>query len=171
MGTLYYPPNADGIRWFIQDVFPIVRRYLPNVKLTVVGKNPPKDFLRFADESQGSIVITGYVPELDPYFAESTMMVIPVRAGGGMRVRILESFARAMPVVTTTIGLEGIQAHPGKDVLVADDPNDFAGAVVQLLNDRALQDQLAVNGRHLAESIYDWHVILRDMEKVYRQFS
>jgi len=169
MGTLYYPPNADGIRWFIQDVFPLVRQSIPQVKLTVVGKNPPKDFLRFADESQGSIIITGYVPELDPYFAESTMMVIPVRAGGGMRVRILEAFARAMPVVTTTVGLEGIQAKPGKDVLVADDPKDFASAVIRLLNDKALQDQLSINGRRLVESKYDWQVTLKDLEKVYRQ--
>ncbi len=169
MGTLYYPPNADGIRWFIQDVFPLVRQSLPQIKLTVVGKNPPKDFLRFADESQGSIIITGYVPDLDPYFAESTIMVIPVRAGGGMRVRILEAFARAMPVVTTTVGLEGIQAQPGKDVLVADDPKDFAGAVIRLLNDKALQDQLSLNGRHLVESKYDWQVTLKDLEKVYQQ--
>jgi len=124
MGTLYYPPNADGIRWFIQDVFPLVQRALPNVKLTVVGKGPPKDFLRAAEESNGRIGMTGYVPELGPYFAASTMMVIPVRAGGGMRVRILEAFARAMPVVTTTVGLEGIEAEPGTDVLIADLPQD-----------------------------------------------
>ncbi len=171
MGTLYYPPNADGIRWFIQDVFPLVRRSLPDVKLTVVGKNPPKDFLRFADESQGSIVMTGYVPDLDPYFAESTLMVIPVRAGGGMRVRILEAFARAMPVVTTTVGLEGIQAQPGEDVLVADGPDDFAGAVIRLLNDKALQDRLAINGRRLVERKYDWHITLQNLDKVYQQIG
>jgi glycosyltransferase involved in cell wall biosynthesis len=168
MGTLYYPPNADGIRWFIQEVFPLIRRVLPGVKLTVVGKNPPKDFLRFAEESQGSIVTTGYVPDLDPYFAESKIMVIPVRAGGGMRVRILEAFARAMPVVTTTVGLEGIQAQPGKDVLVADNPDDFADSVIHLLNDKALQDQLSINGRHLVERKYDWQITLKDMEKVYQ---
>lgn len=171
MGTLYYPPNADGIRWFIQDVFPLVRRSLPEVKLTVIGKNPPGDFLRFADESQGSIVITGYVPDLDPYFAESTMIVIPVRAGGGMRVRILEAFAHAMPVVTTTVGLEGIQAQPGKDVLVADGSDDFADSVIRLLNDKALQDQLSINGRRLVERKYDWQITLKDLEKVYQQIG
>ena len=171
MGTLYYPPNADGIRWFIQDVFPLILRSLPKAKLTVVGKNPPKDFLRFANESQGSIVITGYVPDLDPYFAESTLMVIPVRAGGGMRVRILEAFARAMPVVTTTVGLEGIQAQPGEDVLVADDPKDFADSVIRLLTDKTLQDQLSVNSRRLAEKKYDWQITLKDLEKVYQQFG
>ena len=171
MGTLYYPPNADGIRWFIQDVFPLVQRSLPNVKLTVVGKNPPKDFLRFSEESNGHIVITGYVPELDPYFAASTIMVIPVRAGGGMRVRILEAFARAMPVVTTTVGLEGIEAEPGLDVMVADTPDEFSRSVIDLLSNKNLQTQLATNGRRLAEGKYDWQVVLSHLENVYKTFS
>jgi len=168
MGTLYYPPNADGIRWFIQDVFPLVQRSLPNVKLTVVGKNPPKDFIHAADESNGRIIMTGYVPELDPYFAASTMMVIPVRAGGGMRVRILEAFARAMPVVTTTVGLEGIAAEPGSDVLVADTPDDFSRSVVELLTNKNLQMKLAINGRRLAEQKYDWQIVLSRMDNIYK---
>lgn len=168
MGTLYYPPNADGIRWFMQDVFPLVQRALPNVKLTVVGKNPPKDFLQAAEGSNGRIVMTGYIPELDPYFAASTMMVIPVRAGGGMRVRILEAFARAMPVVTTTVGLEGIEAKPGSDVLVADLPEDFSRSVVELLTNKDLQDKLSINGRRLAEQKYDWQVVLSKMDKIYQ---
>ena len=171
MGTLYYPPNADGIRWFMQEVFPLVQRVLPAARLTVVGKNPPSDFLRLAQESQGSIAMTGYVPELDPYFAEASIMVIPVRAGGGMRVRILEAFARAMPVVTTTVGLEGIDAQPGKDVLVADEPKDFANSVIRLLNDASLQNRLSMNGRHLVMAKYDWQVTLKTLETVYQKFG
>ena len=168
MGTLYYPPNADGIRWFIRDVFPLVQRVLPNVKLTVIGKNPPKDFLHTAEESNGHITITGYVSELDPYFAASTMMVIPVRAGGGMRVRILEAFARAMPVVTTTVGLEGIDAESSSDVLVADTPEDFSRSVVELLTNKDLQMKLSTNGRRLAVQKYDWQVVLSKMKEVYK---
>jgi len=169
MGTLYYPPNADGIRWFFREVFPLICREIPQTKLTIVGKNPPKDFLQFAQESQGSIVVTGYVPDLDPYFAESCLMVIPVWAGGGMRVRILEAFTRGMPVVTTTVGLEGIQAKPGSDVLVADTPVEFANAVVELLMDRELQARLSLNGRRLAEEKYDWQVVLSRLEDVYQR--
>jgi len=116
-------------------------------------------------------VIAGLVPDLDPCFTDSTLAVIPVRAGGGMRVRILEAFARAMPVVTTTVGLEGIQAQPGRDVLVADRPADFADAVIRLLSDKALQTQLSTNERCLVESNYDWQVILKDLDNVYRQFA
>ncbi len=83
MGTLYYPPNADGIRWFIQQVFPLIRQKLPGVKLTIIGKNPPKDFLKLAADGMSGILTTGFVPELDPYFAKSAVSVVPVRAGGG----------------------------------------------------------------------------------------
>lgn len=171
MGTLYYPPNADGIRWFVQEVFPLIRNTISRVRLTIIGKNPPADFLKLAADEGSGVVVTGFVPELDPYFAQSALMVVPVRAGGGMRVRILEAFARAMPVVTTTVGLEGIQAQPGRDVLVEDEPKAFADAVNNLLNDKALQEQLSVNGRRLAEEKYDWQVILKDMNKVYERFS
>ena len=169
MGTLYYPPNADGIRWFVEEVFPLIRSKVTGATLTIIGKNPPKDFLKLAEDKNNGIVVTGFVPELDPYFAESGLTVIPVRAGGGMRVRILEAFARAMPVVTTTVGLEGIQAQPGRDVLVADSSDDFADAVIRLLNNEELQDQLSTNGRHLVETKYDWQVTLKDLDKVYRQ--
>lgn len=171
MGTLYYPPNADGIRWFVKEVFPHIRDKVPGAQLTIIGKNPPGDFLKLAEDENNGIAVTGFVPDLDPYFAKSALTVVPVRAGGGMRVRILEAFARAMPVVTTTVGLEGIQAQPGRDVLVEDMPIAFADAVVKLLKDKSLQDQLSVNGRRLAEEKYDWQVILNEMNKVYEQFK
>lgn len=171
MGTLYYPPNADGIRWFLHEVFPLVRKQMPKITLTIVGKNPPRDFLRLAENPENGVIVTGFVEDLDPCFANSALMVIPVRAGGGMRVRILEAFARAMPVVTTTIGLEGIQAQPGKDVLVADTSSDFADAVVNLLRDKTLQATLATNSRQLVESKYDWQVVLGELDKTYQRLA
>ncbi len=171
MGTLYYPPNADGIRWFLQEVLPLVRKKMPDVTITIIGKNPPKDFVRLAEDPKSGVSVTGFVEELDPYFAKSALMVIPVRAGGGMRVRILEAFARAMPVVTTTIGLEGIDAQPGTDVLVADTPADFADAVLRLMQDQSLQASLASNGRQLVESRYDWQVVLGELDKTYERLA
>lgn len=171
MGTLYYPPNADGIRWFVQEVFPLVRQKMPKVTLTIVGKNPPKDFVRLSEDPESGVKVTGFVEELDPYFAKSALMVIPVRAGGGMRVRILEAFARAMPVVTTTVGLEGIQAEPGTEVLVKDTPPDFAASVLSLLQDKKLQTQLALNGRRLVETRYDWQVVLGELDKTYARLA
>jgi glycosyltransferase involved in cell wall biosynthesis len=169
LGTLHYPPNADGIRWFIQEVFPLVQRQLPNVTLTIVGKNPPPDFVQLAQEQPQSIQVTGYVEDLTPYFERAAVTVVPVRAGSGMRVRILEAFARGMPAVTTTVGLEGIDARPGEDVLVADTPEDFARDVQAVLLDPKIQVKLAQNGRLLAEQKYDWQQVLCMMESLYRE--
>jgi glycosyltransferase involved in cell wall biosynthesis len=167
LGTLHYPPNADGIRWFAREVFPLIRQVVPEASLTIIGKNPPLDFLQMADAEPAAIQVTGYVDDLTPYLERAAMMVVPLRAGGGMRVRILEAFARAMPVVTTTVGLEGIDARPGEDVLVADSPEDFSQSVLSLLSDRELQERLCANGRALAVSRYDWQVVLKDMEAIY----
>lgn len=171
LGTLHYPPNADGIRWFLQEVFPLVRQQVSQATLTIVGKNPPRDFLEAASSQPQSLTVTGYVTDLVPFIQQAALMVVPVRAGGGMRVRILEAFARAMPVVTTTVGLEGIDARPGEDVLVADTPQDFASAVVRLLGDAGLQARLAANGRRLAESRYDWQVVLKTMGEMYQSIE
>ena len=168
LGTLHYPPNADGIRWFILNVFPIIREHVPDVTLTIVGKNPPQDLVQLASNQSQSITVTGYVPELKPYMEEAALMVVPVRAGSGMRVRILEAFARAMPVVTTTIGLEGIDARVGEDVLVEDTSSSYASAVIKLLKDKTLQAQLAANGRRIAQERYDWKTGLRGLDKVYK---
>ena len=171
LGTLHYPPNADGIRWFVNEVFPIIRQAAPGAELTIIGKNPPPDFMELASQYPGAIEVTGYVNELEPYLERSALMVVPVRAGGGMRVRILEAFARGMPVVTTTIGLEGIEARPGEHVLVEDTASGFADAVVSLLNDPASQERLGVNGRRLAVQRYDWREVLRTLDQVYQGIS
>ncbi len=167
LGSLNYPPNADGIRWFLQEVFPRVRQQMPQVTLTLIGKSPPADFVELARQQPEAIRVTGYVDDLTPYMEAAALMVVPVRAGSGMRVRLLEAFARAMPAVTTTIGLEGIAATHEEHVLLADTPVDFANQTLRLLQDEALQARLAQNGRLLAETRYDWQIALRQMDAVY----
>jgi polysaccharide biosynthesis protein PslH len=171
LGTLHYPPNADGIRWFIQSVFPLVLEKLPQAHLTVIGKNPPDDFLHEAGRIPGSLTVTGYVPDLKPYFSDAAVIVVPVRNGGGMRVRILEAFAYGMPVITTSAGLEGIDANVDHDILVKDDPVEFAAAIVHLIQNPELQDRLAINGRKLAEEKYHWRVALRLVDQVYEKIK
>jgi glycosyltransferase involved in cell wall biosynthesis len=167
LGTLHYPPNADGIRWFFNEVFPLVREQVSNATLTIIGKNPPQDFIELAERNPGVIKVTGYVDDLRPYLEESALMVVPVRAGGGMRVRILEAFAYAMPVVTTTVGLEGIHGTPDHDVIVADTPADFANRTAELLENASLQERLSTNGRELATNKYDWQAVLAAMRPIY----
>jgi len=143
----------------------------PGAHLTIIGKNPPPDFLEQAEQDAQHLRVTGYVEELDPYLAEAAIMVVPVRAGGGMRVRILEAFARGMPVVTTTVGLEGIDAQDGQEVIVRDDPVSFAQAVVDLLRHPERQAQLAEAGRRLAVDRYDWQAALKTLDGVYDQIE
>ena len=171
LGTLHYPPNADGVRWFLQEVFPLVRKRIPGVNLTIVGKNPPNDLIQSARENPDWITVTGYVPGLRPHLQSSALVVIPVRAGSGMRVRILDAFAFGMPVVTTTVGLEGIDARHGEHVLVGDTAGEFAENVIFLLGDEDLQDKLSLNGRRLVEERYDWKAALKRMNKIYGEFG
>jgi glycosyltransferase involved in cell wall biosynthesis len=135
--------------------------------LTIVGPRPARDLVTLARRQPGVVRVTGYVPDVTPYFAHAGVVVVPVRAGAGMRVRILEAFARAVPVVTTTVGLEGIEAEPGRDVLVADTAEALAAAVVRVLRDPALAAELAVRGRRLVEARYDWRVALAGLDRVY----
>jgi glycosyltransferase involved in cell wall biosynthesis len=167
LGTLHYPPNADGIRWFANEVFPLVQAREPGATLTIVGKNPPADFFQLQEKYPQSITVTGYVEDLTPYFEKAEVMVIAVRAGGGMRVRILEAFARGMPVVTTTVGLEGIEAVPGEQVLVKDSPPEFAESALELMANPDLAEKIARSGRKLAENKYDWQVVLGRMDSIY----
>jgi glycosyltransferase involved in cell wall biosynthesis len=171
VGTLFYPPNADGVRWFMQQVFPLVRERIPDAHLTVVGPRPPRDLVQAGLSNRPAITVTGYVPDLGPYFESAALMVVPVRVGSGMRVRILEALARGMPVVTTTTGLEGIDAVNGEHLLVADEPLEFAQAVVQLLGDKPRGQQLGENGRRLIEEKYDWQVVLPKLESVYQSLA
>ena len=167
LGTLHYPPNADGIRWFLREIFPLIKRQVPEATLTIVGKNPPRDLFGMAARYAGDVSITGYVPRLEPYLNRSAVLVVPVRVGGGMRVRILEALAFAIPTVTTTVGLEGIDAIPGEHVLVGDEPHVFASHVVSLLRDEFAQATLSENGRRLAEARYDRHRVLKKLDLIY----
>jgi len=168
LGTLHYAPNAQGIRWFLQQVLPLVRESRPDARLTIVGPNPPRDFVSAAQEDPRGIRVTGYVEDLLPWWQEAALAVVPVLSGSGMRVRILEALSRGVPVVTTTIGMEGIEAQDGVHLLVADDPAEFARAVIRLLDDPQLQGRLAANGRKLAVERYDWRSVLTALDAVYQ---
>lgn len=171
VSTLFYPPNADGVRWFLREVFPIVQSQIPNVTLSVVGPRPPKDIVEFGAQHSDCVQVTGYVLDLQEYFERAALMVVPVRAGSGMRVRILEALARGMPIVTTTTGVEGIDAINEKHLLVSDEPEKFASAVVRLLKDRTLAKTLALQGRQLAEQKYDWQAVLPKLSVLYQSIG
>jgi glycosyltransferase involved in cell wall biosynthesis len=166
VGTMYWPPNIDGVLWFIHEVWPIVRERNPEIQFDVVGSRPPREIVALGGEKNG-INVTGYVPDPTPYFQRAALMVVPLRAGGGMRVKILNALAQGIPIVSTMIGYEGIAVTPGENILVGDTPEEFADAVVQLLDDRELAQRIARNGRRLAEEKYDYRRACLPLDDVY----
>jgi glycosyltransferase involved in cell wall biosynthesis len=166
MATMYWPPNVDSVLWFAREVLPQIRRAAPYAPFYVVGARPPAEVLALA-EGDPTVKVTGYVADPAPYLEESALLIVPLRAGGGMRVKILEALARGIPVVSTTIGAEGIDVTHGEHLLIADEPTAFAEAVVRVLDNRAFGDQLAEAGRRHALTRYDWRSVCPAVEQVY----
>ncbi len=154
-GKLDYRPNRDGLRWFCTRVWPLIRNEVPTVEFIVAGSGASLDqrWLR-----QPGIQSLGYLDDRE--FAQALgsawVSVVPIQAGSGMRVKILESFLWSTPVVTTNIGIEGIAATPNEHVRIGDTPEEFAGHVVDLLRDRLLAQEQGQAARRLAEELYDW---------------
>lgn len=167
LGTMFYLPNADGVLWFAREVYPRIRARLPQVRFSIVGPHPPPEVRALANPEAG-IVVTGYVLDVEPIIRRSSVLVVPLRAGSGMRVKILTALAQGLPVVTTSLGYEGIAAVPGRDLLVADTPEAFAEAVLRVLTDEALARALVANGRRLIEQHYDYRLVCRKLDDVYR---
>jgi polysaccharide biosynthesis protein PslH len=168
IATMFWPPNVDGVLWFAREVYPLVRQAVPDVRFAIVGARPPPSVTRLTEDDP-SIEVTGYVDDPQPYLERSAALIVPVRAGGGMRVKILEALARGMPVVSTTIGYEGIDLTPGNELLVGDTPAAFAAALISLLNDPALGCRLAAAGRRVAENVYDWRVVNPQVDALYKR--
>jgi glycosyltransferase involved in cell wall biosynthesis len=157
IGTMFYPPNADAVRWFVAEVFGLIRAAVPDARFVVVGARPPADIAALHDPARG-IEVCGYVPDIAPLLAEAAATVVPTRAGSGMRVKILEAMAVGLPVVSTTVGAEGIAVVPETHVLIADDAPAFADAAVRLLTDPALRARLRAQAHALAVARYDWRI-------------
>jgi len=166
IATMYYPPNVDGVLWFATEVFPLIRRLAPATRFTVVGARPPMAVRRLTTRDP-NIVVTGYVENLAPVLSDAALLIVPLRSGSGMRVKILEAFARGIPVVSTSIGCEGIDVTPGEDILVADAPLSFSQAVLRLLQDTPFAERLAAKARCLVEKKYDWRTACAGIEAAY----
>jgi sugar transferase (PEP-CTERM/EpsH1 system associated) len=167
VGTMYWPPNIDAIEWFIEHIYPLVRQRRPDVQFDVVGSRPPASLLALNDAGLG-INVTGYVEDITPHLQRAGVMIVPLRAGGGMRVKILDALAQGMPIVSTTLGAEGIAVEPGRDLLIADTPEEFAQAILQLLDDPDLAARLGAAGRRLMEQTYDYRVACQPLEAIYQ---
>jgi glycosyltransferase involved in cell wall biosynthesis len=144
------PVNVRAALWFYHQVFPLVRREIPDARFVIAGYGPPPQLTALAADPQVSV--TGFVEDLDRCYKNAAVFVAPILTGGGIIVKVLDALATGTPTVSTTFGNEGILAVPGRDLLVADEPADFAAAVVKLLRDRDYAEQLGRNGHDFVEA-------------------
>lgn len=167
-GMMAYTPNYDGMAWFLDEVFPLIRREEPRARITIVGKRPPK-LLR--DRAGEGVEITGYVDDVRPYVHRSQVFVVPLRMGSGTRLKVMEALSMRRPVVSTRIGCEGIEVEDGKSILVEDNPAEFARAVVRLFRDPVLRGDLTREGAEVVHRKYDWSVVGRRMLEAYDRLA
>lgn len=163
-GSMDWYPNQDGVTYFVESVLPGIRREVPEAFLTVVGRAPPARLLALA--ARNGIEVTGRVVDVRPFIAASEVYVVPLRVGGGTRLKIFEALAMGKAVVSTRIGAEGLPLVPGEHFLCADDPADFAAAVVGLLRDPERRRALGRAGRRLVAERHSWTQVAREFESV-----
>jgi polysaccharide biosynthesis protein PslH len=167
IGTMFWLPNVDGIIWFVREILHLIRQQYPNTVFDVVGANPPKSVVELGVKDSG-VNVTGYVTDPQTYLEQAGVMVVPLRAGGGMRVKILNAMAQELPIVSTTLGCEGIAVEHEKHLLIADTPQEFAEAVVRLLDHPELGRKLSSESRKLVQSIYDYRVACEPITNLYQ---
>jgi len=159
VGLMSYEPNADAALFFAQRVFPLIQRDVPGAKFLIVGRDPTPPVRQLHDGK--SIYVTGTVPDVSDYLLKSSVVVVPLRFGGGTRIKILEALAHRKAVVSTTIGAEGIEAKPGTHLLLADSPEDLARSCTLALKDHSLRNRLGEEGFELVRDRYQWKGIER----------
>jgi sugar transferase (PEP-CTERM/EpsH1 system associated) len=165
VGAMDWLPNIDGARWFVSDVLPLIRAERPNFEVTFAGRNPKPD-IRDLGANDPRIRITGTVPDVRPYLWGAAVSIVPLRIGGGTRLKIYESMAAGAPVVSTTVGAEGLDVSDGRDILLADNPKAFAAAVLQLLREPADREQIAVSARELVAQRFSWEKVTDRFESI-----
>jgi sugar transferase (PEP-CTERM/EpsH1 system associated) len=160
-----FRPNVDAVLWFSQSVLPLIRRQSPGTRFWAVGKSPHARLAPLAGDP--GVVLTGWVEDVRPYIAGAGLYVIPLRIGGGTRLKVLEAMGMGKAIVSTALGCEGFDLVPDQELVVADDPAEFATAVVDLLRDAERRERLGRAARRFAGSRYNWKMIVPRLEKVY----
>jgi polysaccharide biosynthesis protein PslH len=166
LGSLDWRPNLDAVRLLLDQIFPAVRAKEPSARLCVVGRNPPH-WLRRQVRAAGAVSLHADVPDVRPYLARCGVMAVPLRIGGGSRLKILEALACATPVVSTRVGAEGLNLEPDRHLRVVDRVEEMASALVQCIRDPQTARTLAEQGRERVLEQYDWDTLADQLEEVW----
>lgn len=159
--------NHDGAMYFIRDIWPLLRRSRPDLKVAFVGRYPRSELL--AAHNGDDITVTGKVDDVFSYYRSATVAIVPLRSGGGTRLKIVEAMAAGTAVVSTSVGCEGLDVADGVNIVVADTAEHFAAAIERIVADDVFRGQLIRDARHLVEAHYDWELIGQRHDQVYRE--
>jgi sugar transferase (PEP-CTERM/EpsH1 system associated) len=160
--------NKDAVLYFLKDIWPAITAKRPNVKFYAVGQDPPTELIRIG-KSDRRVVVTGYVDDIRPFVVGSSAYVVPLRVGGGTRLKILDAMAMGKAIVSTSIGCEGLEVSDGKNIIISDTPGDFAEKTIELLRDKERRNWLGSAARELVEDMYSWEMIGKNLQQVYER--
>ena len=162
-GSMDWLPNEDAMLFFVRDVLPLIRHEEPSATLSIVGRAPTPAVVKLGSEY--GVEVTGRVDDVRPHMAAAAVYIVPLRIGGGTRLKIFEAMAMGKPVVSTTIGAEGLPVKPERDILIADSATAFAGAVVRLLRNQDERTRIGEAARRLVAERYDWSAVFGHLEQ------
>lgn len=163
MGSMDWLPNIDGVQFFTTEILPIIRKERPNCRIVIAGRRPTPAIQELGKRDPG-IIVTGTVPDVRPYLWGSAVSVVPLRIGGGTRLKIFEAMAAKLPVVSTTVGAEGLPVTDGKHIAIADSPELFARRCLELVADADRRRQMAADAWNLVAREFSWDAVTRDFE-------
>lgn len=170
VGMLDYGPGGSAIRYFCKEILPLLQPNVPDLRFYVVGQNPP-NYLKTLAHQHKNIVLTGRVDDIRPYVAKSKVFVVPLISGSGTRLKILDAMAMGIPVVSTSLGAEGLNSRSGEHILIADTPEAFSSAVLQLLTDDTLAENIRKNAFQFIRDKYSWKKIWIDLLNAYKELE
>ena len=162
-GSMDWDPNEDAVLYFMKEIYPLIKKKAPYASFTVVGRNPSQR-LKSLNKLDSSINITGTVEDVRPYLTESEVYVVPLRIGGGTRIKIFEAMAMALPVVSTSIGAEGLSVKNGENILLSDQPEEFADNVIKLLQDQKNREEIGEKALTLIQKRFSWGAVTEVFE-------
>jgi glycosyltransferase involved in cell wall biosynthesis len=165
VGSMDWLPNIDGCTYFVNEILPIIRKSKPDCTFAIAGRSPGAGILEMA-QRDGKILVTGTVQDIRPYLWGSTISIVPLRIGGGTRLKIYEAMAAKIPVVSTTIGAEGLPVEQGGNIFLADDPDGFARCVIDLLDSVSLRTDTSANAWQMVSSKFSWEHAARVFERI-----
>jgi glycosyltransferase involved in cell wall biosynthesis len=165
VGSMDWLPNIDGMVWFSKEILPLIRRQKPDCRVVIAGRKPGPEILALAAADKG-IEVTGTVPDVRPYLWNSRISILPLRIGGGTRMKVYEAMAAGLPVVSTSVGVEGLVGRPGRDLLIGNSPEEFATQCISLMDDESLRKKIGEAGFRLVNENCSWESVSREFEKI-----